>query len=321
MLAIRSAATDYFVELAQHVGFVALDIGARGGVVGDLLPIAPAVEFYGFEPDPEECFALNSRPDKGPWKCVKFLPEALAESKRTVKLNLYKERGCTSAYRAFKEVGELFSRAEYYDCQGILEVNGSPLDQIVTDYGITSPAFMKIDVQGMEVDVFSGATTLLGNSLIGIRTEVSLFPVYEGQPLFAEVDQALRRYGFVPMRWLELHEWRRLTKAKYPRVSKGALPFSRGQMIHGDVLYLLHPEGVAENGELGIKRLVRLALVAVCYGHLDHAYTVFKRDDVQEYVKACMKRDPLGLLEQISKEFARSTRLARFWHRLALRSQ
>ena len=89
--------------------------------------------------------------------------------------------------------------------------------------------------------------------------------------------------------------------------------------MHGDVLYLLHPESLAADSQADIQRLVRLALVAICYGQLDHAQAVFKRSRVREFVREGIGHDPLDLLFGMSMKLARSSRWRRFWDRLVLR--
>ncbi len=59
--------------------------------------------------------------------------------------------------------------------------------------------FMKLDVQGAEVDVLNGAEKMLETVTV-IHTEVEFVPMYKGQPLFAEVDQRLRQAGFSLMK-------------------------------------------------------------------------------------------------------------------------
>ncbi len=55
--------------------------------------------------------------------------------------------------------------------------------------------FLKLDVQGAELDVLRGAGHLLHDVLV-IQTEVEFVPLYKGQPLFADIDAFLRASGF-----------------------------------------------------------------------------------------------------------------------------
>ena len=57
--------------------------------------------------------------------------------------------------------------------------------------------FLKIDVQGSELDVFEGARQHLQHA-VAIQTEVPFIALYEGQPTLGVLDQALRQMGFVP---------------------------------------------------------------------------------------------------------------------------
>jgi hypothetical protein len=56
--------------------------------------------------------------------------------------------------------------------------------------------YLKLDVQGAEIDVLRGATEVLKSVLV-VQTEVEFVPMYVGQPLFGDVDQALRNAGFL----------------------------------------------------------------------------------------------------------------------------
>jgi FkbM family methyltransferase len=56
--------------------------------------------------------------------------------------------------------------------------------------------FLKIDVQGAELDVLRGAKRML-QSVAVVHAEVEFVPLYHGQPLFADVDAYLRQAGFV----------------------------------------------------------------------------------------------------------------------------
>ena len=64
------------VEAAKtyHISF--MDVGARGGVVEDLSPLAAAVDAICFEPEPKEAARLQ-RDVQGNWASLKVLPTAL----------------------------------------------------------------------------------------------------------------------------------------------------------------------------------------------------------------------------------------------------
>lgn len=60
---------------------------------------------------------------------------------------------------------------------------------------ITGCDYLKIDVQGGELDVLKGAQGLLEKALT-VHCEVEFGPVYKDQPLFADIDSFLRARGF-----------------------------------------------------------------------------------------------------------------------------
>src|SRR5207248_2510884 len=62
--------------------------------------------------------------------------------------------------------------------------------------GVDRVDFIKLDTQGSELDILQGAGFLLDDCL-GLQLEVMFSPLYEGQPLFADVDTYLRSRGFV----------------------------------------------------------------------------------------------------------------------------
>lgn len=292
----------------SKLSLAALDVGARGGVNDDLAMIAPAVDYYLMEPDREEAERLRRSGPDTRWRSFTVIEEALAADAETFVLNLYRQRGCSSKLAADRELSALFCRQDYYILDDTAQVQARALDMLVEDGALPSPDFMKIDVQGMEAEVFAGAKRVLRDSLVGVRTEVSFFPIYRDQPLFAEIDRQLRPYGFVPMRWIEFHEWRRTTRVKYPRTVLGPLPASRGQMIHGDVLYLRHPESLPAESEANRSRLARLGLVALCYDHLDHAAAAFARSGDAAWLRERIGIDPDELLASASRRLARRAR-------------
>jgi FkbM family methyltransferase len=287
-------------KLAKIVRVLALDIGARGSVKEDLATIKGGVDWLCFEPDEN---ALKDEEERG-WRSVHYISTAAGKREETFILNLYSHRGCSSKLTADTPIAARFSREGYFQFEKHLEIKARPLDELVIEHTKVPVSFFKIDVQGMEVECFAGARNLLTNQVVGIRTEVSFFPVYKDQPLFPEVDQALRPFGFQPMQWIEFHEWRRTTRLKLPELGPDPMPYSKGQMAHGDVLYLLQPEELRSDSEEQVKRLVRLGLIAVCYDLFDHAQAAFNRPGVRDYCRSVTGGDPVESVIHLSRHYA-----------------
>ena len=265
-----------------------LDIGARGGFTADLLPLARSVDAVGFEPDPEECERLNRRAatDKGTWRSLRFIPTALGDTDGTGTLHLYRQRGCSSLLQADARLAESFCRGDYYELEDTLDMPLMPLDKAASAFGFRDAVYMKIDVQGAELNVFRSGPELLAKNLLVIRIEVSFIPIYHGQPLFGDIDAHLRTYGFMPMAFLELHHWRRLTKRKDPDLAPGPVPYSLGQMVHGDVLYFRDPGSMTDNTPEEVQSLLKMAFLALTYGYVDHAAIILGRPNVTEYLNS-----------------------------------
>jgi FkbM family methyltransferase len=294
-----------FAPVLDRISIVGMDIGARGDIMPDLLPMARCVTAIGFEPDPQEIVRLNEQAAaESPWKKLLYLPYALGEQHGTKPLHIYSAAGCSSLLPARRDIGVLFSRGDYYDLVKTVDITVAPLDSVVETEKLPFPDHIKVDVQGAEKDVFAGARASL-ESALAVRTEVSFFPLYEGQPLFADIDSDLRGRGFVMMGFLESHDWRRRTKIKYPRQAPGPVPFSRGQLIHGDALYMRAPEDLADRSDTDRVRRTKLGLIAACYQFIDHAHAALGGAAMQAFGREAYGVDFSESLSRFSRHLGR----------------
>jgi FkbM family methyltransferase len=273
-------------ELARLAGGLrlrCLDVGARRGVIEDLLPLAFAVDACGIEPDTEESARLNQLAVGGrhPWRSLRYVPIAIGRAGRR-KLRLYRNRECSSLLEADVARARAFGRGGYFELDGFAEVETVPLDEAARTYGFTDAVFMKLDVQGAELEILESGPELVGRSLLGIRTEVEFMPIYLDQPLWADVDGHLRRAGFVPIAFLETRRWHRPT----PAPEAHARLYAPGQLAHADLLYLREPEAFDGETEAGARALAVLALLALTYGHADLAAAALGRPGVAAWAKA-----------------------------------
>lgn len=297
------------LAIASDLQITCLDIGARGGVIEDLLSLGKLINAIGFEPDPAECELLNSKVENNKiWRSLRYIPAALGKGGSGI-LNLYRQRGCSSLLQADESLASQFRREEYYLLDDQVELETIQLDKAAEKYGFEDASYIKIDIQGGELDVFKSGSRLLEDEIFAIRTEVSFLPIYKGQPLIWDIADYLAGKGFVPVGFPEIHEWRRLTKTKLPRLSRGDFPYSKGQLVHGDVLFFKDPSLLLSDSDESIKRCIKGALIAAAYGYIDYAYVLLSKQKVSEYMRDRYGIEVDKFLSGISKKAANNYRL------------
>ena len=78
-----------------------------------------------------------------------------------------------------------------------VDVDVMPLDEICAPGGnIPAPDYLSIDVEGAELDILRGAARLLGESVIWLRSEMWIHPVYQGAATLEESLGYLKNAGF-----------------------------------------------------------------------------------------------------------------------------
>lgn len=296
------AATPSLDKLLRAARIVGLDIGARGGFTVDLAAIGAAVEAIGFEPDEEECARLNAGANAAAsgLRALRYIPTAVGRAAEERMLNLYRARGCTSLLTADQSFAALFARDDYFILDGQVSVRVERLDDAARRFGFTDAHYMKIDIQGAELEAMQSAPNLV-SQLLAIRSEVEFAPIYAEQPLFADVDADLRGKGFMLARFPQMHAWRRGTKVRGDRWAQGPVPLSEGQLIHGDVLYFRRPELMPAETEAQQDRLIALALIAYAYGHVDLSGVVLAKPEVAQRLRASCGVEAAALIAELGR--------------------
>ncbi|MDX2478964.1 MAG: FkbM family methyltransferase [Desulfuromusa sp.] len=77
-----------------------------------------------------------------------------------------------------------------------ITVSVLPIDTIVRDKKLSAPFFIKVDVQGAELDVLDGCKSILKDTE-AIALEVSMFQFMRNSPQFHEVIFYMKQRGFV----------------------------------------------------------------------------------------------------------------------------
>lgn len=123
--------------------------------------------------------------------------------------------------------------------------------------------FLKLDVQGAEVDVMNGAPNVLAE-LVVVHTEVEFVPMYRGQPLFAEVDQRMRKAGFL------FHKFAGIAGRTFqPLVVNHDVNQMLSQMLWADAVYV---KDFMAFDQLSAEKLLKTAVILhVLYSSFDLA--------------------------------------------------
>lgn len=77
----------------------------------------------------------------------------------------------------------------------VVDLPVTTLDALVEEQGLPAPDFIKLDVQGFELEVLKGAATALATAEF-VLLEVSLWQYNQGSPLLAEVVWWMNEHGF-----------------------------------------------------------------------------------------------------------------------------
>lgn len=167
------------------------DIGANDGqFAGDINKILPDAFIYSFEPlhDVFEQLKKNTESISN-IECLNF---AVGNEDGESRIN----RSEYSQSSSMLKMGKLHKEAYPFTAKTFEEkIKVRKLDSLSGSINVLKPVLLKMDVQGLELDVLKGATRLLQDIDV-IITETSFFELYQNQSLFKEIFLHLDEKGF-----------------------------------------------------------------------------------------------------------------------------
>ena len=133
---------------------------------------------------------------------------------------------------------------------------------------VYNPFFIKIDTEGFDLMILKGAEEIIKNFCLGVQSEVYFNPVRENLPYFGKVHELMEEYGLN----LYVLETIKNGRRKYVEI-KNIHPFSYGQILWGEAIFLRDPFKKSKNDDLKFKWSIEK------YKKLIFLYEIFNLDD------------------------------------------
>ena len=251
---------EYIKQADIKINFTIIEIGAvqiqnEKEPFYELLDYFPESRIIGFEIEKAVCEKMNSQSLKG----VKYYPYALGKANEKRKLYITQHPMCCSLYKPNEEFIKLYNNFEVAYLKKETEIDTISLDYFIDKHDVGNIDFIKIDVQGAELDIFKGGSKALKN-VLKIVCEVEFVQHYENQPLFGDVCTYLSQHDIMFNKFLGL-----AGRALKPIMLNND-PNITSQHIWSDAVFVHHIQKIHNLSDI---QLIKLSLLACVYYSLD----------------------------------------------------
>jgi FkbM family methyltransferase len=235
---------------------------------------------YGFEPNQAECARLNEEA-KSLGLDYQFFPVGLWSS--TARLALYENKAAsgnsffpqnvtlTNRWKFENSKEKYYAKDIFYPLGTTSEWNVTSVHEWLQQNGIPPDIdFMKLNVQGAELEILKGAERVL-ESVTGLQVEMSFVESYLGRPYFADIDIFLRNHSFYFFDFIGHHCMGRKESPITVQNAPGLYPLL-GQLIEGHGVYFKDPIDLHNRGndvsQFSVEKLLKL----VCFAEMYHQH-------------------------------------------------
>ena len=243
-----------------NIDFTLIEIGAvqvstEKEPFYELLDHFPSSKIIGFEIDKEICNEMNLSARDG----VKYYPHALGEVNENRQLYVTNHPMCCSLYKPSEDLLSLYQNYEVVYLKSKTTVDTITLDNFVAANNIGPIDFIKIDVQGAELDIFRGGKKTL-EDVLEIVCEVEFVPLYDNQPLFGDVCKFLSDYDLMFSKFLGM-----CGRSLRPLIYNNDVNFP-SHHHWSDAIFIRHVQKISQ---LNDEKLLKLSLLAAVYDIAD----------------------------------------------------
>ena len=283
-----------------------VDVGARGGMQKHWLPFLKAITLDAIEPDSVACKAQADakRPNEN-WFSI-----GLGGKTGTAILYLLSKPSGSSLFPPNPKNMTDYSGESYGTVAREVPIELMTFSDFIRTHKRPLPNLVKLDTQGSELDILQSLEPAHRGELLGIQTEVEVVEMYNGQPLFFELDAAMQKQGYVLYDFLPVrqnrykHDKEFYFLKKYLSIAKSRHDMS-ARMMAGDAFYIKSPEDVL--GRANPTECTKLLLILLIYRFYDEALWfieegqtrgIYNDNEVSQLITAVKTQAPWPALHQ-----------------------
>lgn len=263
-------------KLPENDGITLVDIGAAGDIEPRWKEVSKHLNYVGFEPDLRSREKLINKTND--CKSYDILSGAVSDVSGYKLFHFCENPQVSSSYSPNFDLVNLFPESNRFNVIESKKILTDRLD----NFKISDPDFIKLDIQGGELDALKGSMENLGLCL-GLEIEVEFLQVYSGQPLFGDICSLLSEHGFQFVDFTNLCRWERNAFS------------GLGQCTFGDALFLKMPEQL-DMENLSRNKLCSYLSILLLYRRfdlIDIVYVSLNETDKKQFSDFISALDPL----------------------------
>ncbi len=259
-------------NLVPSLSFTVFEIGALP-LEGQKEPFHVLLEYFpdskiiAFEVDEKLCAELNDKTTLN----IKYYPTALGFKEQECTFYETKHPMCGSLYEPDEALLKFYNNLDVALLKSTCTVKTTSLDDFVEKYSVEDVDFLKIDIQGAELDVFKGGLETL-KKVVFIVSEVEFISLYIDQPLFGDVCAYLTKYDFM------FHKFLGISGRSLKPVIMNNDPNFPSQHMWSDAVFF---RNITQLSVLSSSKLLKMGILSFLYGSPDVAFSCFKMYDVR----------------------------------------
>lgn len=245
-----------------------LDIGAADGLNDNMLWLKEILKVSAFEPDYRSNEALKKLLKKQGVSEFSVHNNSISSKEESKTLYLTKKPKCSSLFKPNFQLIEALGIESKFEIVEKVEVDCTTIDKKVE-----STDWIKLDIQGYELEALKGAEKNLQDTIV-VSSEIEFIDLYEGQPTYTEIDNFLQSKGF---QIIEMITNRRPFKTKVQSTLISF--FDEKMLVDGEAIFLNRkylPYNLAETS-INPEKLTKAILILMHYKKLSLAFAIIDR--------------------------------------------